>query len=326
MPPTTENHSVSAVVPVYNEAGSLPQLHQELAAIIPSGDQGEIIYIDDGSDDGSHVLLRELADNDPRVKVLTFFRNYGKAAALAAGFKAAMGEVVVTLDSDLQDNPAEIPAMVAMLDEGWDLVSGWKRVRHDPLSKRLPSKLFNLVARLMTGVRIHDFNCGLKVYRSEVAKSLEIYGGLHRYIPALASYKGFRVTETVVEHRPRRHGRTKYGLARYFHGLLDLITVLFLGRYFQRPLHFFGLVGLATTGVGLGISLFLAINWFRGIWIGNRPLLFLGMLLIIVGVQFFSIGLVAEMFIQRRQQELNLVKSVYTSRDEEPQARDSSHS
>ncbi len=312
----TTNFSVSAVVPVYNEVDSLRQLHQELAAIIPAGDRGEIIYIDDGSDDGSGDRLREIADTDPRVKVLTFYRNYGKAAALAAGFKAASGEVVVTLDSDLQDNPAEIPAMVAMLDEGWDLVSGWKRVRHDPLSKRLPSKLFNLVVRLMTGVRIHDFNCGLKVYRSEVAKSMEIYGGLHRYIPALARYKGFRVTETVVEHRARRHGHTKYGTARYFHGLLDLITVMFLGRYFQRPLHFFGLVGLVTAGVGMGISAFLAINWFRGIWIGNRPLLFLGMLLIIVGIQFFSIGLVAEMFIQRRAQELDLIKSVYTSRDE----------
>ncbi len=320
------NYSVSAVVPVYNEVDSLPQLHQELAAIIPTGAQGEIIYIDDGSDDGSRTRLREIADTDPRVKVLTFYRNYGKAAALAAGFKAAGGEVIVTLDSDLQDNPAEIPAMVAMLDEGWDLVSGWKRVRHDPLSKRLPSKFFNLVVRLMTGVRIHDFNCGLKVYRSEVAKSMEIYGGLHRYIPALARYKGFSVTETVVEHRARQHGRTKYGTARYFHGLLDLITVMFLGRYFQRPLHFFGLVGLVTAGIGMGISVFLAVNWFRGIWIGNRPLLFLGMLLIIVGIQFFSIGLVAEMFIQRRAQELDLIKSVYTAKDEEPPAREGSPS
>ncbi len=317
-------YSVSAVVPVYNEVDSLPQLHRELAAVIPSGDRGEIIYIDDGSDDGSGPALREIADGDSRVKVLTFYRNYGKAAALAAGFKTARGEVVVTLDSDLQDNPAEIPALIVKLMEGWDLVTGWKKVRHDPLSKRWPSKLFNFVVRLMTGVNIHDSNCGLKVYRSELAKSLEIYGGLHRYIPALSQYKGFRVTEKVVEHRPRLHGRTKYGRARYFHGLMDLLTVLFLGRYFQRPLHFFGVAGMILSGTGMAISLYLVINWFRGIWIGNRPILFLGMLLIIVGIQLVSIGLVAEMFVQRRHQEMDLIKSVYSASGVQPVAREES--
>lgn len=304
--------NISAVVPVYNEAEALPQFHQELTAALPSDGQHEILYIDDGSDDGSETLLRQLADEDPRVRVLTFYRNYGKAAALSAGFEAATGDVVVTLDSDLQDNPAEFPAMVALLEEGWDMVSGWKKVRHDPLSKRVPSRIFNWVVRWMTGVHIHDFNCGLKVYRTEVVKSIEVYGGLHRYIPALAKYKGFKVTEKVVEHRPRQFGKTKYGPARYFHGLFDLLTVLFLGRYFQRPLHFFGLVGLLFSVAGLGISTYLAVNWFRGYWIGSRPLLFLGMLLIIVGIQFFSLGLLAEFFVQQRHKQQRLVKEEYT--------------
>ncbi|UCD36941.1 MAG: glycosyltransferase family 2 protein [Fidelibacterota bacterium] len=303
--------NISAVVPVYNETESLRQLHQELSEVLANTGDHEIIYIDDGSDDGSAEILREIADGDPKVRVISFFRNYGKAAALAAGFEAATCEVVITLDSDLQDNPAEIPGMVKLLQQGWDMVSGWKKVRHDPLNKRLPSRIYNFVVRLMTGVAIHDSNCGLKVYRSEVVKSVDIYGGLHRYIPALAKYKGFRVTEKVVEHRPRLYGRTKYGLARYFHGLLDLFTVLFLGRYFQRPLHFFGVIGLTLTFAGVIISAYLTIIWFMGAPIGNRPLFFLGILLIIVGIQFFSLGLLAEMFVQRRSREQRLVKEVY---------------
>lgn len=305
---------VSAVVPVYDETDSLHRLHQELTAALPDDGWHEIIYIDDGSTDGTGTVLKEIADKDPRVRVISFYRNYGKAAALAAGFEAVGGDVVVTLDADLQDDPAEIPAMVALLDEGWDLVSGWKKLRRDPLSKRLPSRLFNLVVRLMTGVPIHDSNCGLKVYRAEVVKSVEIYGGLHRYLPALAKYKGFRVTERVVRHRPRLYGKTKYGLARYFHGLLDLFTVIFLGRYFQRPLHFFGLVGLVLSLAGLAISIYLTINWFGGVPIGNRPLFFLGILFIIVGIQFFSLGLLAELFVQRRHRDQQLIKEVYPER------------
>ncbi|MEE9162603.1 MAG: glycosyltransferase, partial [Candidatus Neomarinimicrobiota bacterium] len=189
-----------------------------------------------------------------------------------------------------------------------------KKERQDPLSKRLPSRLFNFTVRLATGVPIHDSNCGLKAYRSPVVKNLEVYGGLHRYIPALAKYKGFRVTEKVVRHRPRLHGKTKYGAARYLHGLLDLLTVLFLGRYFQRPLHFFGLVGLSVMGAGLGISIYLTINWFGGIPIGNRPLFFLGILAIIVGIQFLSLGLIAELIVQRGQREQRRVKEEYPPR------------
>ncbi len=303
--------NISAVVPVYNEVDSLPELHRELAAILPTGGRHEIIYIDDGSSDGSAAALEGLADGDARVKVISFYRNYGKAAALAAGFEAATGDVVVTMDSDLQDDPAEIPAMIELLNQGWDMVSGWKKVRHDPLSRRLPSKFYNFIVRLMTGVPVHDSNCGLKVYRAEVVKSVEVYGGLHRYIPALAKYKGFKVTEKVVQHRPRLYGKTKYGLTRYLHGLLDLFTVLFIGRYFQRPLHFFGLVGLLLSIAGFVISIYLTINWFTGVPIGNRPLLFLGILLIIVGIQFFSLGLLAELFVQRRHREQQLVKDVY---------------
>jgi len=290
----------------------LHQLHRELAAILPATGTHEIIYIDDGSGDGSAAVLKGLADGDTRVKVISFYRNYGKAAALAAGFEAAAGDVVVTMDSDLQDDPAEIPAMIDLLNQGWDMVSGWKKVRHDPLRRRLPSKFYNFVVRLMTGVPIHDSNCGLKVYRAEVVKRVEVYGGLHRYIPALAKYKGFKVTEKVVRHRPRQYGKTKYGLTRYLHGLLDLFTVLFIGRYFQRPLHFFGLVGLLLSIAGFVISIYLTINWFAGVPIGNRPLLFLGILLIIVGIQFFSLGLLAELFVQRRHREQQLVKDVYS--------------
>jgi len=205
---------VSAVVPVFNESESLRQLHDELTAVLSSYEAHEIIYIDDGSDDGSGELLTAIAREDPGVQVISFFRNYGKAAALATGFEAVEGDVVVTLDSDLQDNPAEIPGMIELLDHGWDMVSGWKKVRHDPINKRLPSKLYNFIVRLFTGVAVHDSNCGLKVYRAEVVKSLEIYGGLHRYIPALAKYKGFKVTEQVVQHRARQHGKTKYGPSR----------------------------------------------------------------------------------------------------------------
>ena len=306
--------NISAVVPVYNEVDSLPELHRELAAVLPAGGRHEIIYIDDGSSDGSAAVLEGLADGDARVKVISFYRNYGKAAALAAGFEAATGDVVVTMDSDLQDDPAEIPVMIELLNQGWDMVSGWKKVRHDPLSRRLPSKFYNLIVRLMTGVPIHDSNCGLKVYRAEVVKSVEVYGGLHRYIPALAKYKGFKVTEKVVQHRPRLHGKTKYGLTRYLHGLLDLFTVLFVGRYFQRPLHFFGLVGLLLSAAGVVVSIYLTVSWFAGVPIGNRPLLFLGILLIIVGVQFFSLGLLAELFVQRRHREQQLIKGVYPER------------
>ncbi|MFC1535551.1 glycosyltransferase family 2 protein [Candidatus Neomarinimicrobiota bacterium] len=304
---------LSAVIPVFNERESLLQLHEELTNALNNYTDLEIIYIDDGSNDGSDNVLKTIAEDDPNTTIISFFRNYGKAAALAAGFETASGDIVITLDSDLQDDPTEIPGMIDLLEEGWDMVSGWKKIRHDPLSKRIPSKIYNSVVRLFTGVPIHDSNCGLKVYRSEVVKSVDLYGGLHRYIPALAKYKGFSVTEKIVHHRSRQHGKTKYGLARYVHGLLDLLTVLFLGRYFQRPLHFFGLIGLLLLFLGLAISIFLTVGWFGGTPIGNRPLFFLGILLIIVGLQIFSLGLLAEFFIRQRHKEQRLIKDIFSA-------------
>lgn len=302
---------ISVVIPVYNESESLITLNDEVMVALKSSGDYEIIYVDDGSHDGSAEILKVLSDQHPPVRVITLYRNYGKAAGLATGFAAAGGEAVITMDSDLQDDPAEIPAMVQLLTEGWDLVSGWKKRRNDPISKRWPSKVFNFIVRIMTGVKIHDFNCGLKAYRNEVVKSLEIYGGLHRYIPALVKYKGYKVTEKVVKHRARQFGKTKYGTARYFHGLMDLFTVLFMGRYFQRPLHFFGVIGLALFLAGLAVLGYLTVLWLGGEWIGNRPLFFLGILLSIVGIQIFSLGLLAEMFTQRRFKEKLLVKEDY---------------
>ena len=251
-----------------------------------------------------------MINSDNRVHLIEFYKNFGKASALSEAFKYATGEVVITMDADLQDDPVEIPNIVNKIQSGWDVVSGWKKDRKDPLSKRIPSKLFNFVTRLFTGVKIHDFNCGLKAYRNQVVKTFEIYGGMHRYLPAIASQKGFSVTELIVHHRPRQFGSTKYGGARFFHGLFDLMTVIFLGKYLVRPLHFFGLIGLALSSIGFGINIYLTVGWFQGIWIGNRPIFFLGLLLLILGVQFISLGLLGELIIKSTHTSENKVKSV----------------
>ena len=240
----TENPSISIIVPVLNEEGSLDKFYNETTKSLNEYSNWEIIFIDDGSDDESYNIMRKLADEDNRVSIIQFFKNFGKADALSEGFKQANGDVVITIDADLQDDPAEIPRLVEKIQEGWDVVSGWKKDRKDPISKRLPSKLFNMVTRFLTGIKIHDFNCGLKAYRRKVVKSIDIYGGLHRYIPAIAGQKGFSITEIAVNHRPREFGETKYGGNRLFHGFFDLFTMLFTGKYFDRPLHFFGSIGL----------------------------------------------------------------------------------
>ena len=224
---------------------------------------------------------------------------------------ASKGDIIVTMDADLQDNPSEIVRLIKKIEEGWDLVSGWKKKRKDPWNKRIPSKLFNFTTRHLTGIKIHDFNCGLKAYKRKVINALNIYGGLHRYIPAIVGGKGFSVTEIEVNHRSRKYGITKYGGNRLFHGFFDLFTMLFTNKYFNRPLHFFGSIGLIIFFIGFIINIYLTIGWFQGIWISNRPIFFLGILFLIIGFQFFSIGLLGELFIKNTNQFEKKVRSIY---------------
>jgi glycosyltransferase involved in cell wall biosynthesis len=293
---------LSVVIPLLNEEGSLHELHQQLRQVLGRMNMRyEILFIDDGSTDRSFNVLRDLKRNDRHISIIRFRRNYGKSAALAVGFEKAQGSIVMTMDADLQDDPIEIPALRRKLDEGYDLISGWKRVRRDPLTKTIPSRFFNAVVRRMTGIKIHDFNCGLKAYRRDVVKHLRVYGELHRFLPVLAHWDGFRVGELPVQHRPRKYGKTKFGVARFWKGFLDLLTVLFTTRYLRRPLHLFGVWGLVTALAGSVIVVWLTIEKiFFGASLGNRPLFLGGILLLIVGIQFVSIGLIGEM-ISRNQ-------------------------
>lgn len=288
---------ISVVVPARDEERSIATLVEETALALGSL-RWEMIIVDDGSTDGTWEEIRRASAGHP-VTGIRFGRNQGKAAALSAGFAASSGRLIATMDADLQDDPAEIPALSTELEgRGLDLVSGWKRNRLDPLSKRLPSRLFNSVVRLTTGLPLHDFNCGLKLYRSEAARRLDLYGEMHRYTPVLVSQLGYRVGEKTVNHRPRRFGRSKYGLARFFRGYADLLTVLFLHRYSFRPLHFFGGIGTTLFGGGLVISAYLSVLWLGGESIGRRPLLLLGVFLMMIGFQFVSLGLLGEMLLR----------------------------
>jgi glycosyltransferase involved in cell wall biosynthesis len=294
---------ISVVVPVHDEERSVALLLDEVdAALQPLGTPWEAIFVDDGSTDGSFAALTRLHAARDNVVVIRLRRNFGKAAALAAGFAQAHGEVIVTIDGDLQDAPAEIPKLLAKLDEGFDLVSGWKTKRRDPLLRRLLSRLFNRVAGWLSGVRLHDMNCGLKAYRAEVVRGLRLYGELHRFIPVLAHHRGFRIAEVPVNHRPREHGRSRYGLERYLRGFLDLLTVSFIGRYRHRPLHLFGGLGLALSTVGIGVLLYLTVVKLMGHAIGQRPLLILGVLLVVVGLQVFSLGLITELITSHHEE------------------------
>jgi glycosyltransferase involved in cell wall biosynthesis len=294
---------ISVVVPVHNEERSIALLYEELQATLePLGETWEAVYVDDGSTDGSFAALTRLHAREDNVRVVRMRRNFGKAAALSAGFAQAAGDLVVTIDGDLQDDPSEIPRLLAKLDEGFDLVSGWKARRRDPLTRRIPSKLFNRVAGWMSGVRLHDMNCGLKAYRSEVVRSVVLYGELHRFIPLLAHEQGYRVGELPVNHRPREHGRSRYGLERYLRGFLDLLTVSFMGRYRHRPLHLFGGLGLTLTLIGFAVLLYLTVVKLTGHAIGQRPLLTLGVLLVVVGMQFFTLGLISEMITSHHEE------------------------
>jgi len=296
---------VSVVIPLFNEEDSLSELCRRVVGELEKlKKKHEIVFIDDGSTDGSFATLMQLKERYPQIRIVRFRRNFGKSAALSEGFKRAQGEVVITMDADLQDDPAEIPALIARLDDGFDLVSGWKKKRHDPLNKTVPSKLFNFATRLLTGIKIHDFNCGLKAYRKEVIKALPVYGELHRYLPVLAHWQGFRVGEVVVTHHARKFGKSKFGARRFLNGFFDLITVLFITRYRQKPLHLFGFFGVLSALVGTAILFYLTVIWFQGQGIGHRPLLFLGVLLVIVGGQSLSLGLIGEMITSTRDNSI----------------------
>jgi len=296
---------ISFVVPVYNERPSLRTLHAELAQVVEAEglEPVEFLFVDDGSRDGSWEEIQSLAASDPRVRGLRFRRNFGKAAALTAGFQAARGRIVFTLDADLQDNPAEIPRFLeALEDQHLDVVSGWKRTRHDPWHKVLPSRIFNWLVSLTTDCHLHDHNCGFKCYRAEVLNEIFIYGEMHRFVPVLAAARGFRVGEIVVRHRPRTFGRSKYGVSRFVKGFLDLVTVRFLTHYGQRPQHLLGVVGLGLLTIGLAGMVYLAGVWVMNQWIlgiddpiGTRPLLIYSTALLVVGTQLLCLGILAEL-------------------------------
>ena len=296
---------LTIIVPFFNEEESLPLLldriyeataDKKLHSFFDRPFSFELLMIDDGSTDGSAGFVREQITRKPELKLVSLQKNFGKTAALAAGFSYASGEFIVTLDADLQDDPFALTQLMEKLLEGFDLVSGWKRQRNDSLSKTIPSRIFNLTTRLFTGIALHDFNCGLKAYRRKVVQSLDLHGEMHRYIPVLAHWNGFRVSEIPVKHNSRKFGKTKFGASRIFPGLFDFFTVLFITRYLRQPMHFFGMLSLLSFLAGFGISLYVTIGKvFFNEAVVNRPILFLGILLIIVAVQFFSIGLLGEM-------------------------------
>ncbi len=288
--------SISAVVPALNEAESLPQLHKELVlALEQQGCVWEILYVDDGSRDGTDRVIEELAASDPRVGGIILRRNFGKSAALATGFRHATGEWILTLDADLQDDPSELPKLVAAIESGYDLVSGWKQNRQDPISKTLPSRLFNAVTSSVAGIRLHDFNCGFKLYTRDVVESIELYGELHRFMPALANWRGFRVGEVGVHHRARQYGKSKFGPARFINGFLDLLAAAFISTSALKPLHVFGRIGILFLVLGCLPGFFFIAQWINHEPLRVRPLMLLGVGLVLVGIQFVLMGLIGEM-------------------------------
>lgn len=289
--------SISVVIPLLNEEESLVELSASLEKVL-SGMRCvyEVIFIDDGSTDRSFSKIKEISRRNNKFHCIKLRRNYGKSAALSKGFNAAKGSIVITMDADLQDDPSEIPELVKVLNTGYDLVSGWKKIRYDPFIKKHTSKLFNYVTSKLSGIKLHDFNCGLKAYKKDVVKSIKMYGEMHRYIPALAHMSGFKVTEKPVKHHARKYGVTKFGASRFVNGFLDLLTVVFTNKYIKRPLHFFGSLGILTSLAGFMITLYLTILKFvEDKPLSDRPLFLVGIFLIIIGVQFLSLGLIAEM-------------------------------
>jgi glycosyltransferase involved in cell wall biosynthesis len=291
------NKVISIIVPLLNEEESVVELSIALKKVLERIRANyEVIFIDDGSTDDSFLKIKEINHLNNRFKCIKFKRNYGKSAALSEGFKLANGDYVITMDADLQDDPEEIPSLIMKLNEGYDLVSGWKKKRYDPFIKRSTSKLFNFVTSTLVGLKLHDYNCGLKAYRKDITKNIKVYGEMHRYIPALAHLSGYKVTEIPVTHHPRKFGKTKFGSSRFINGLLDLMTVIFTTKFIKRPLHLFGTLGILSFITGFGIILYLTIlKFFDSVPISNRPLFLVGILMAIVGVQFISLGLIAEM-------------------------------
>lgn len=304
---------ISAVIPVYNEAESLPQLHAELTAVARQESyELEIVFVDDGSTDGSWECIERLAESDARVRGVRLRRNFGKAAALTAGFETAAGDFVFTLDADLQDDPREMPKLLRELQErGLDVVSGWKKKRHDPLEKVIPSRIFNALVSRLTGVRLHDHNCGFKCYRAEVLREVRIYGELHRFVPVLAAARGFQIGELPVEHRSRQHGRSKYGFRRYLKGFLDLLTVYFLTGFQQRPLHLLGTLGLLGFLLGAAGTLYASCYWLYAqarpelglLPLHQRPIVLYSWGAMLLGAQLLSIGFLAELITARSQRD-----------------------
>jgi glycosyltransferase involved in cell wall biosynthesis len=295
---------LTVLVPALNEADSLPELAERIRTVGErEGLDWELLVVDDGSTDGTWQAVSSLAATDARIGGIRFARNFGKAAALSAGFKAARGERIITMDADLQDDPEEIPGLLARLDEGWDLVSGWKQDRKDSWLKNNSSKVFNWAAGRMCGLKLHDFNCGLKAYRRDVIERVRLYGEMHRYVPALAHLDGFRVTEMPVRHHKRKFGVTKYGWDRFLNGFLDLLTVHFLHARGTSPLHFFGRLGAVFGGLGGLISLYFLLWWLTGHALRVRPMLVAGLVLLVMAVQFVSLGLLAELMVSGREPE-----------------------
>ena len=303
---------ISLVIPLYNEVESLPELHGWIKKVMEeNGYSYEVIFIDDGSNDGSWEIIKSLHEKYENVTGVKFRRNYGKSAGLNVGFEHTKGDVVITMDADMQDSPDEIPDLYNMImKDGFDLVSGWKKKRYDPLSKTIPTKLYNFVTSKMSGVRLHDMNCGLKAYRGDVVKNIEVYGEMHRYIPVIAKWAGFsNIGEKVVQHRPRKYGVTKFGLSRFIYGPLDLLSIMFMGKFGKRPMHFFGVIGTFIFFGGLGILAWLSADkiLFNAIGIANRPAFYLGILMVIVGIQLFIAGFLGEL-ISRSSSERNSYK------------------
>ena len=304
---------LSIVIPLFNETENISQLYAQLKPVLKGlKKEYEIIFVDDGSCDDSFSVLEDLYSRDQTVRAIQFTRNFGKSAALSAGFKQTRGKIVITMDADLQDDPREIPRFIDQLNQGYDLISGWRFPRKDPLSKILASKLFNSLTSILTAVKVHDFNCGFKAYREKVVKDIDLYGELYRYIPVLADWKGYKIEEIKVGHRPRIHGQSKYSTGRLFRGMADLITVMFLTKYMRRPLHLFAGIGLLFFLAGLVVNVYLAVLKLLGQGIADRPLLWLGILLMVMGIQITSTGLIGEMITRtsRRDEEGYIIKTI----------------